>query len=141
MERRYSTVSGNGCKCGINKGWNKAAPLLCVKTLQDGEMKTPQLLDGRAVRDAIRKRLKKEFAMHKRTPTLAIVQVGDNAASSAYIKQKILFGKSVGARVIHKKLPAHADEGNVSVCINALAVNPAVAGIIVQLPLPPPPAR
>lgn len=96
--------------------------------------KLPLILDGRIVRDAIRKRLKKEFA--KRPATLAIVQVGDNPASSAYIKQKVLFGERVGARVIHEKLPDSANEGEVASCILALSANPSVSGIIVQLPLP-----
>lgn len=96
---------------------------------------TPLILDGRAVRDAIRARLKKEFTKNK--PTLAIVQVGDDSASSAYIRQKMLFGESVGARVVHKKLPNHATERDVAECIDALAADRSVSGIIVQLPLPP----
>ncbi|MDP3661316.1 MAG: bifunctional 5,10-methylenetetrahydrofolate dehydrogenase/5,10-methenyltetrahydrofolate cyclohydrolase [bacterium] len=98
--------------------------------------KLPLILDGRFVRDAIRKRLKKEFISIREAPTLAIVQVGDNAASSAYIKQKMLFGESVGVRVIHKKLPADASEKDAADCMHALATNPSVSGIIVQLPLP-----
>lgn len=99
--------------------------------------KLPLILDGRVVRNAIRKRLKKEFALLERAPTLAIVQVGNNLASSAYIKQKILFGERVDARVIHEKLPVDATENDMSDCIHALAANPSVSGIIVQLPLPP----
>lgn len=96
--------------------------------------KVPLILDGRVVRDAIRKRLKKEFA--KRAPTLAIVQVGDDPASGSYIRQKALFGARVGARVIHEKLPAGTSENDVASCISALSANPSVFGIIVQLPLP-----
>lgn len=99
--------------------------------------KGPLILDGRVVRDAIRKRLKKEFVVLTNTPTLAIVQVGENPTSSAYIKQKMLFGESVGAPVIHEKLPAGANESEVASCISALSANPSVFGIIVQLPLPP----
>lgn len=99
--------------------------------------KLPLILDGRAVRDAIRKRLKKEFAALTHPPTLAIVQVGENPASSAYIKQKMLFGESIGAPVIHEKLPVDVNEDGIDDCIHALAANPSVSGIIVQLPLPP----
>ncbi len=96
----------------------------------------PLILDGRAARDEIRARLKKEFGMFAKPRALAIVQVGDDSASSAYIKQKILFGKSVVARVIHEKLPVGANESEVADCISALSANPSVSGIIVQLPLP-----
>lgn len=100
--------------------------------------KLPLILDGRVVRDAIQKRLKKEFSAFAHPPTLAIVQVGDNPASCAYIKQKALFGARVGARVIHEKLPAGANEREVASCISALSINPSVSGIIIQLPLPTP---
>ncbi|TSC84484.1 MAG: methylenetetrahydrofolate dehydrogenase (NADP+) / methenyltetrahydrofolate cyclohydrolase [Parcubacteria group bacterium Gr01-1014_17] len=99
--------------------------------------KLPVILDGRVVRDEIQKRLKKEFAALAHPPVLAIVQVGDDLASGAYIKQKALFGAFVGARVIHEKLPLGVNEKDVTDCIHALAANPSVFGVIVQLPLPP----
>ncbi|OHA18964.1 MAG: hypothetical protein A3C08_00810 [Candidatus Taylorbacteria bacterium RIFCSPHIGHO2_02_FULL_47_18] len=94
------------------------------------------ILDGRTARDEIRARLKKEFNALTQPRALAIVQVGDDHASSAYIRQKILFGKSVGVEVIHEKLPSDSREQAVADCIFALSANPSVAGIIVQLPLP-----
>src|SRR3989344_994405 len=105
--------------------------------MQNKEMKAQTLiLDGRTARDEIRARLKKEFNALTQPRALAIVQVGDDHASSAYIRQKILFGKSVGVEVIHEKLPSDSREQAVADCIFALSANPSVAGIIVQLPLP-----
>ncbi|KKU58176.1 MAG: Bifunctional protein FolD [Parcubacteria group bacterium GW2011_GWA2_47_12] len=105
--------------------------------MQNKEMKgQPLILDGRATRDAIRVRLKKEFGALAQPRALAIVQVGDDSASRAYIKQKMLFGESVGVRVTHEKIPSDAREQAVADCISALSANPSVAGIIVQLPLP-----
>jgi len=86
------------------------------------------------VRDEIRARLKNDFA--ECAPALAIMQVGDNISSDAYIKQKTIFGESAGARVILKKLTTEASESEVKNCIENLSSDKSVHGIIVQLPLP-----
>src|SRR3989338_10726867 len=105
--------------------------------MQNKEMKAQTLiLEGRTARDEMRAWLKKEFNALTQPRALAIVPVGDDHASSAYIRQKILFGKSVGVEVIHEKLPSDSREQAVADCIFALSANPSVAGIIVQLPLP-----
>jgi methylenetetrahydrofolate dehydrogenase (NADP+)/methenyltetrahydrofolate cyclohydrolase len=100
----------------------------------------PLILDGRKVRDEIRAQLKEYFADFARkngfAPALAIIQIGDNPASNAYIRQKVIFGESAGAQVIHKKLPESVIEKEVENCIKELSKNKNVFGIIVQLPLP-----
>lgn len=102
----------------------------------------PLILDGRVVRDEIRARLKKEFVagaplVRRGGGTLAIVQVGDDPASSAYIKQKILFGESVGARVLHRQFSHDIPETKLLAEIEKLNREVRMSGIIVQLPLPP----
>lgn len=98
---------------------------------------TPLILNGRIVRDAIRMRLKKDFSSLREAPMLAIVQVGSDPASAAYIKQKVLFGESVGARVRHKKFPRDIPEAKLLKEIEKLNNDALVSGLIVQLPLPP----
>jgi methylenetetrahydrofolate dehydrogenase (NADP+)/methenyltetrahydrofolate cyclohydrolase len=94
----------------------------------------PLLLDGRRAQEQICARLYKAFAAQP--ATLAIVQVGNNTASTAYIKQKIRFGERVGARVVYKKFPADISESDLLFEIDALNRDESVSGIIVQLPLP-----
>lgn len=104
--------------------------------------KIPLILDGRAVRDEIRARLKREFAagaplVRRGSGTLAIVQVGSDPASSAYIRQKMLFGESVGARVLYRQFPHDIPETKLLAEIKELNRDARASGIIVQLPLPP----
>lgn len=111
-------------------------PLLWTHKRQNEIVKKiPLILDGRAVRDAIRKRLKSRFVAE--APVLAIVQVGSDPASSAYIRQKMLFGESVGARVLYRQFPHDIPETKLLAEIKELNRDPRALGIIVQLPLPP----
>lgn len=111
-------------------------PLLYTDKRQNEIVKKiPLILDGRAVRDAIRKRLKSRFAAE--APVLAIVQVGSDLASSAYIRQKMLFGESVGARVLLRQFSGELSETELLAEIEKSNRDIRVSGIIVQLPLPP----
>lgn len=92
----------------------------------------------------------KEFvAEHKRTlansiklmeagnKTLAVIQVGDNQASNSYIKGKQKDREEIGLGFQHIKLPVETCEEAVISIIYRLSIRDDVAGIIVQLPLPP----
>ncbi len=100
-----------------------------------GMQNLPLILDGRKVRDGIRARLQKEFAHQK--VALAIVQVGANEASNAYITQKKKFGAELGVRVVHAQFSEDIAELALIAEIKQLNTDALVAGIIVQLPLPP----
>jgi len=94
------------------------------------------LLDGKVVRKNIAKTLEENFKKFSRRATLAIVQIGDLAPSNAYIKQKKLFGESIGVVVKHLKLLADSLESDIVGEIQKLNTDESVQGIIVQLPLP-----
>ncbi len=67
---------------------------------------------------------------------LAIVQVGDVAASNVYVSKKLETARQVGFNVWHKKLPASVSFEEIKKVILNLNSDPLVSGMIVQLPLP-----
>ena len=71
-----------------------------------------------------------------RAPCLAVVLVGDDPASASYIKGKRRACASVGMESVERDLPASASEAEVLAAVEALNRDPAVDGILVQLPLP-----
>lgn len=95
------------------------------------------LLDGKKVRDEIAKTLRAKIEAFSEKPKLCIIQVGDNEESSTYIRQKKVFGESIGAVVAHLKLSADITEGKLLQIIDEYNSDASVHGIIVQLPIPP----
>ncbi len=95
-----------------------------------------KILDGRVVRDKIARKLKNDISHLKFAPTLAIIQVGERAESSAYIKQKMLFAERIGAKVQHFKFKTQVSQALLFKKIHTLNRDKSVDGIIVQLPIP-----
>lgn len=102
--------------------------------------KEAKVLSGLPVRDAIADKLCKFISRRKKKghsiPHLTIIQLGDLAESSAYIRQKKLFGLRIGATVEHIQFDAKTTESKILSTINRLNGDTKVHGIIVQLPLP-----
>jgi len=94
------------------------------------------VLYGKQIADEILLDLKSKIATLARTLTLAIIQVGDDERSSAYIRQKKLFAEKIGVKVEHVELARACDMSQIKKVITELNVNPKVNGIIVQLSLP-----
>lgn len=95
-----------------------------------------KILDGKIVRDIIARKLARGISRLKNKPQLAIIQVGNCHQSSAYIRQKKLFGQRIGVLVLHKQYPEKVAEKKLIAEILKLNKNKTVHGIIVQLPLP-----
>jgi methylenetetrahydrofolate dehydrogenase (NADP+) / methenyltetrahydrofolate cyclohydrolase len=100
---------------------------------------TARVLDGRAVAAEIRRELAVEaerLAGLGRRPGLAAVLVGDDEPSRIYVGAKQRAAESTGllSRVVN--LPADSTQAEVEAQVAALNADPAVHGIIVQLPLP-----
>ncbi len=70
-------------------------------------------------------------------PGLAVILVGDSAASKVYVGNKIKACEECGVRSLHIALPAETSEAEVLATIARLNADPEVHGILVQLPLPP----
>jgi methylenetetrahydrofolate dehydrogenase (NADP+)/methenyltetrahydrofolate cyclohydrolase len=68
---------------------------------------------------------------------LAAVLVGDDPASHVYVRQKERMSEQVGVRSLGARLPADVTQDDLHAEIDRLNADPAVSGIIVQMPLPP----
>lgn len=100
-----------------------------------------QILRGDQVADVLCRRIAGEVAdlqtSHGFRPGLAVVLVGGDPASQVYVARKVVKAAEVGIRSIEHRLPADTSESAVLALIGALNADPAVHGILVQLPLPP----
>lgn len=101
---------------------------------------TASLLDGTALAAETRRRLAGEVARlteaRGRPPGLAFVRVGDDPASGYYIRTKGKDAAAVGIRGFDHHLPETATQDEVEQTVAALAADPEVDGVLVQLPLP-----
>jgi methylenetetrahydrofolate dehydrogenase (NADP+)/methenyltetrahydrofolate cyclohydrolase len=102
---------------------------------------TAMLIDGKKAAAELRATVTKEvgrlIAVHGLTPGLAVVLVGDNPASEAYVASKKKMVAETGMRSRDYRLPATAGEDELLALIAALNGDPGVHGILIQLPLPP----
>jgi methylenetetrahydrofolate dehydrogenase (NADP+)/methenyltetrahydrofolate cyclohydrolase len=99
-----------------------------------------RLIDGKAVAAALRAELAQDVAAfvaaHGRPPGLATVLVGDDPASAVYVGSKQRQCEEIGMRSFGVNLPADVSEPELVRKLEELNADPAVNGIIVQLPLP-----
>ena len=98
------------------------------------------LIDGRKIAESLRAEIKtrvdQRLAAGGRAPGLAVVMVGNNAASEVYVRNKRKACVDVGIRSFSHDLPGETTEAALLALIDSLNTNPAVDGILVQLPLP-----
>ena len=71
------------------------------------------------------------------TPGLAVIMVGENAASKVYVRNKVRACQDIGIHSEEILLPAEATQEKVLAAIDKLNIDPNIHGILVQLPLPP----
>jgi methylenetetrahydrofolate dehydrogenase (NADP+)/methenyltetrahydrofolate cyclohydrolase len=108
-------------------------------TIQDHDMTKAYVLDGKAIADDVIEKVAAETrALIARgvTPGLAVVLVGDNPASQAYVAGKGRAAKACRFHSIQHNLPAETSEADLLKLVEALNDDPAVHGVLVQLPLP-----
>ena len=99
-----------------------------------------KIIDGQAIADEIRQEIAAEVeqlkAEHGLTPGLAAVLVGENPASQSYVRMKRRACEKAGILSFGHHLPEKATQEEVEGLIRDLSADPAVHGILVQLPLP-----
>ncbi len=99
------------------------------------------IIDGKKLALEIRERLGREVSELKRkferAPGLAVVQVGEDPASTVYVSSKIKACKEAGIESFGHILPDATTEEELLALVDQLNNDPAVDGILVQLPLPP----
>ncbi len=103
-------------------------------------MRTAGILDGRAVAAELTKKVRDEVTalrkFHRWSPGLAVVLVGDDAASQIYVRNKTVQCEEVGIRSFVHRLPADVREEDLLTLIAGLNRDTKINGILVQLPLP-----
>ncbi len=105
--------------------------------MNDQQVKlSPKILSGIDAREARLPRLIGALKKIKPMPGLAIIQVGDRADSTSYIKAKMAFAEKVGINARHIHLVESVSQETLIGEIKKLNSDPSVKGIIVQLPLP-----
>ncbi len=100
---------------------------------------TAQIIDGNALSKQLRLQLaQRASALRARgiTPGLAVVLVGDNPASQVYVRNKVRACADNGLFSVLDKHPASLSEADLLARVDALNKDPAIHGILVQLPLP-----
>ena len=99
-----------------------------------------QIISGKEIAQDLRSKLKEEITDLKiktgKVPGLAVVQVGNVAASSVYVKAKTKSAIQVGIEVIDHHLPEKTTEAELLKIVDNLNKQDSVNGILVQLPLP-----
>ncbi|MFC8519672.1 bifunctional 5,10-methylenetetrahydrofolate dehydrogenase/5,10-methenyltetrahydrofolate cyclohydrolase [Streptomyces sp. NPDC057257] len=96
-------------------------------------------IDGARIARRIRQQVAEEVAaaaLSGTVPGLATILVGDDPASAVYVAAKRRAITEAGMRDFHRHLPHHATHDDVAAVIDALAADPEVSGILLQLPLP-----
>ena len=100
---------------------------------------TARIIDGKGIAAEIRNDLKKEVAeltAQGKTPGLVVILVGEDPASTVYVRNKERSSKEVGINSTVHRLPAETTREELLGLIDRLNNDAAVHGILVQLPLP-----
>lgn len=95
-----------------------------------------EIIDGKAFAANLRAAIAAEVAALPYKPGLAVVLVGDDPASRVYVANKAKQTVEVGMRSFEHKLPADTTQEHLLALVRQLNADPAVHGILVQLPLP-----
>ncbi len=99
------------------------------------------IIDGKAAAATLRADIAVEVARFAaatgRSPGLAVVLVGEDPASAVYVRSKGKATVEAGMESFEHRLPADTSEANLLALVDTLNADPAVDGILVQLPLPP----
>ena len=101
---------------------------------------TARLIDGKAYAAGLRQRVADVASAFRslrgRPPGLAVVLVGEHPPSAAYVRAKAKATNEAGMESFEHKLPADCSQGQLMALVDELNADPAVDGVLVQLPLP-----
>jgi methylenetetrahydrofolate dehydrogenase (NADP+)/methenyltetrahydrofolate cyclohydrolase len=115
--------------------------LLHTRHIVPEALMTAKLIDGKAFAEGLRGRIAGHVARlkseHGITPGLAVVIVGHDPGSQIYVSQKAKQTVEVGMHSEKYELPADTPEAEVLALVEKLNADPAIHGILVQMPVPP----
>lgn len=99
-----------------------------------------QLIDGKAIAAHVRLQVARQVEARRETgarlPGLAVVLVGEDPASEVYVRNKHRACEQAGIQSFRHALPDDTTQDDLEALVDALNADPAVDGILVQLPLP-----
>jgi methylenetetrahydrofolate dehydrogenase (NADP+)/methenyltetrahydrofolate cyclohydrolase len=95
-----------------------------------------RIIDGKAVAQAVRERVRADVEASGLQPGLATILVGDDPASHVYVRNKRNASAEVGIESFHHELPAETAQQELAELIERLNADGAVSGILLQLPVP-----
>ena len=99
-----------------------------------------EIIDGKAIAAALRQRIAQAVGQlqenHNLTPGLAVVLVGEDAASQVYVRNKGIATKEAGMVSLEFRLPADTSQETLLEKVRELNNDPSVHGILVQFPVP-----
>jgi methylenetetrahydrofolate dehydrogenase (NADP+)/methenyltetrahydrofolate cyclohydrolase len=102
---------------------------------------TAKIIDGvaiaREIRSVIRRRVETLVSGYATKPGLAVILVGVNPASEVYVRNKVRASAEVGIHSEVFRFDSNVAEEKLLDCVRRLNADPAIHGILVQLPLPP----
>ena len=101
---------------------------------------TARIIDGNALAARVRGEIAEQAAQLAQRgvqPCLAVILVGDSPASAVYVRNKVAGCEKAGIRSLRFDYPQDVAPGEVMAKLAELNADPAVHGILVQLPLPP----
>ncbi|WP_437881678.1 bifunctional methylenetetrahydrofolate dehydrogenase/methenyltetrahydrofolate cyclohydrolase FolD [Pseudomonas sp. LRF_L74] len=103
-------------------------------------MSEAKKIDGKLAAARVLEKVRHDVAELKAeglAPCLAVVLVGDDPASHVYVRNKVQRAEEVGIRSIEHRLPADTEQVTLLALIERMNADPAINGILVQMPLPP----
>ena len=116
---------------------SKASPSeLAALGLREGAPGCGLVIDGKLVSESVLAEVAQKSAALGIKPGLAVVLVGEDPASQVYVKSKGKAAESCGFHSVQHTLPASTSQTDLIALVEALNANPAIHGILVQLPLP-----
>ena len=95
-----------------------------------------KIIDGKRIAAELRAELKTKIEASQEKPGLAVVIVGTDPASCIYVRNKIKACAELGIRSFSYELPENTLQADLETLLDKLATDPAVDGILLQLPLP-----
>jgi methylenetetrahydrofolate dehydrogenase (NADP+)/methenyltetrahydrofolate cyclohydrolase len=101
---------------------------------------TARIIDGKAIAAELRAKVAgdvRRLADRGTVPGLAVVLVGDDPASEVYVRNKTKAVTDAGMRCFDHRLPGTVTQAELLSLVRGLNADPAVHGILVQMPLPP----
>lgn len=108
--------------------------------MNDSKRSNSKIIDGKGFAEGLRRRIAQQVAalkaQHDLTPGLAVVLVGDDPASQVYVRNKGKQTEEAGMNSFEHRLPKETSQAELLKLVHRLNEDPAVHGILVQLPLP-----